>query len=323
MNKDDRTYTYTEYYQNALLFAKALLHLGLNYKDSVGIIGFNSPEYHFALHGTWLAGGVTAGIYTTNNEASCKYVLEHAEAVVCVCQSGKQLTKILSIRETLPQLKAIVVYWQDEALPSVKDDSFARVYTWEEFIQLGATTPDSDVDARIAQTHPGSCATLIYTSGTTGEPKGVMCSHDACTYNARAIESTIGLQGDERIVGFLPLNHVAAQYVDTMICLFHHITVYMAQPDALRGTLTTTMKKAKPTVFVAVPRVYEKMMEGVTAIGAKNSSFKKKIALWARKIGYSTAMSRQYGCTLRKPWFYGLAKKLVFDNVRKGLGLDE
>ena len=289
----------------------------------MGIIGFNSPEYHFTLYGTWMADGVTAGIYTTNNEPACYYVLKHSDAVVCVCQSGKQLAKILSIRETLPLLKAIVVYWAEEELPVVKDDAFARLYKWEDFLKLGVAVSDAQVDARIASTKPNSCATLIYTSGTTGDPKGVMCSHDSCTYNAQAIVPTIGLQGDERIVGYLPLNHVAAQYVDAMIFLFQRLTVFMARPDALRGTLTATMKKAKPTVFVAVPRVYEKIMEGVTATSAKNSGLKKCIATWACGVGYRTALTRQYGCTLKKPLLYGLAKKLVFDKVRKGLGLEQ
>lgn len=306
-----------------MAFAKSALKVGLSYKDGVGIIGFNSPEYHFTLHGTWLAGGVTAGIYTTNNEDATLYVLEHSESVICVCQSGKQLTKILSIREKLPLLKAIVVYWQEEALPSVPEDSFARVYTWEDFLKLGESIPDSAIDERVEMTKPGSCATLIYTSGTTGDPKGVMCSHDSCTYNCCVIGDTIGLEGDERLVGYLPLNHVAAQYVDGMIFMYHPITVHMARPDALKGTLVDSMKKAKPTVFVAVPRVYEKMVDGIKAVGAKGGAVQKAISSWARSIGYSTAMTRQYGCTVRKPWGYFLAKTLVFNKVRRNLGLDE
>ena len=304
------------------MFAKSLIAIGLNLKDGVGIIGFNSPEYHFTLHGTWLAGGVTAGIYTTNNEQACEYVLRHSESVVCVCQSGKQLTKILNIREQLPLLKAIVVYWQEEPLPLLKDDGFAKIYTWEDFLKIGETVNDSAIDERIEATLPGSCATLIYTSGTTGNPKGVMCSHDSCCYNAQGIIDTIGIEGVERIVGFLPLNHVAAQYVDTMILISNPITVFMAKPDALKGSLTETLKKAQPTIFVTVPRVYEKMMEGIKAVGAKNSAIKKWISSWARDIGYKTAMSRQYGCTVKKPLFYSLAKKLVFDTVRQNLGFE-
>ena len=323
VSKEDKVYTFADYYQNASAFAKSAIKIGLQPKDGVGIIGFNSPEYHFSLHGTWLANGVTAGIYTTNNEEACKYVLAHSESVICVCQSGKQFTKISSLREQLPLLKAIVVYWQDEPLPTIADDGFAKVYTWEQFLELGKDVPDSAVDERIASTLPGSCATLIYTSGTTGEPKGVMCSHDGCCFNSFVIEDTVALtEYPEHIVGFLPLNHVAAQYVDTMITTHHPVCIHFAKPDALKGTLTETMKKAKPTVFVTVPRVYEKMVEGITAVGRKNSAIKKWISAQARKIGYSTCMTRQYGCTFRKSWGYSIAKKLVFDTVRKNLGLD-
>ena len=90
-------------------------------KDTVSITGFNSPEYHFALHGTWLAGGVTAGIYTTNSEEATAYVINHSESVVCVCQSGKQLQKLVNIRERCPTLKAIVVYWPEEDMPTFED----------------------------------------------------------------------------------------------------------------------------------------------------------------------------------------------------------
>ena len=323
MSKEDKQYTYADYYKNAMAFAKSAYKIGLAYKDGVGIIGFNSPEYHFALHGTWLAGGITAGIYTTNNEESTKYVLEHSESVICVCQSGKQLTKLLSIRDKLPLLKAIVVYWQEEELPTVPNDAYARVYKWDNFLELGSDVPESAIEERIEMTQPGSCATLIYTSGTTGDPKGVMCSHDNCTYNCSVIGDTIGLEGNERLVGYLPLNHVAAQYVDAMIFMYHPVTVYMAEPDALRGSLTKTLKKAKPTVFVAVPRVYEKMVEGIKAVGSKNGFFKQMISSWARNIGYRTALMRQYGCTVYKPWGYSLAKRLVFDKLRNTLGLDQ
>ena len=98
-------------------FAKSLLHLGLQPHDVCAMIGFNSPEYYFSLQGTWMAGCVTAGIYTTISPDACQYVLEHSEAHVCVCQSGKSAMKIASICENLPKLKAIVVYWPDGDLP--------------------------------------------------------------------------------------------------------------------------------------------------------------------------------------------------------------
>lgn len=142
------------------------------------MIGFNSPEYYFSLQGTWMAGCVTAGIYTTNSPDACQYVLEHSEAKVCVCQSGKSAMKIASIRDNLPLLKAIVVYWPDENMPVLEDkdgvishflydQQYAKIYRWDEFLELGKDVEESEVDARIDGVKPGHCATLIYTSGTT------------------------------------------------------------------------------------------------------------------------------------------------------------
>ena len=102
-------------------FAKALLHLNMQPHEVCAMIGFNSPEYYFSLQGTWMAGCVTAGIYTTNSPEACQYVLEHSEAKVCVCQSGKSAMKIASIRDNLPNLKAIVVYWPEEDMPELED----------------------------------------------------------------------------------------------------------------------------------------------------------------------------------------------------------
>lgn len=131
VSKDDETYSYKDYYGESMKFglvggrtrrfAKSLLKLGLKPHDVCAMIGFNSPEYYFSLQGTWMAGCVTAGIYTTNSPEACEYVLQHSEAKVCVCQSGKSAKKIISLRDSLPQLKAIVVYWPEEDMPTFED----------------------------------------------------------------------------------------------------------------------------------------------------------------------------------------------------------
>lgn len=92
-------------------FAKSCIKAGLKPQEVVGAIGFNSAEYFFMLQGSWLAGGVPAGIYTTNSPDACYYVLHHSEAKICICQGGKNAVKIASIRDSLPNLKYIVVYW--------------------------------------------------------------------------------------------------------------------------------------------------------------------------------------------------------------------
>lgn len=149
-------------------FAKSCAKIGMGPKDVAGLIGFNSVEYFFGLHGTWIAGCVPAGIYTTNSPDACQYVLEHSEAKICVCQGGKNAMKIASIRENLPKLKAIIVYWPEEGVPELEDKKgLAKVYTWDEWMKVGESVPTSQIMERTNAIEPGSCATLIYTSGTT------------------------------------------------------------------------------------------------------------------------------------------------------------
>ena len=98
-----------------------------------------------------------------------------------------------------------------------------------------------------------------------------MCSHDGCMFNAPNERYYLQLNDEDRFISFVPLNHIAAQFVDTMIPGANRVTMYLARPDALRGTLVATLRKARPTFFVAVPRVYEKFMEAIRAKNAQSS----------------------------------------------------
>ena len=124
------------------------------------------------------------------------------------------------------------------------------------------------------QIAPNKCASLIYTSGTTGLPKAAMLSHDNIYYTLNYIIQSVKLRDScERIVSFLPLNHIAGQLLDCYLPIVIGATVYFAQPDALKGSLVTTLSQVKPTVFVGVPRVWEKMEEKLTQMkksGGKN-----------------------------------------------------
>ena len=133
----------------------------------VSIIGFNSCEYFFSLQVSWLAGCVPAGIYTTNSAEACYYVLHHSEATICVCEGGKSATKIASIRDRLPNLKAIIVYWPDDGIPVAEENDRVKVYRWEDWLATGAGISDEEIVNDAKNVQPGSCATLIYTSGTT------------------------------------------------------------------------------------------------------------------------------------------------------------
>ncbi|XP_017541952.2 long-chain-fatty-acid--CoA ligase ACSBG2 isoform X1 [Pygocentrus nattereri] len=317
-----KKYSYTEYYQACRTAAKSFLKLGLERFHGVGILGFNSPEWFIADIGAIFAGGFAVGIYTTNSPEACQYVAENCQANVLVVENHKQLQKILQIQDKLPHLKAIVQY--KDPLKEKKPN----LYTWEEFMALGRDEPDTQLDGIIASQKPNQCCTLIYTSGTTGQPKGVMLSHDNLTWTAFATAGHIGLseadQSQEVVISYLPLSHIAAQMIDIWITMRVGGATYFAQPDALKGSLANTLREVRPTAFMGVPRVWEKMQEKMKAIGAKSSTVRRKVASWAKDVGLHTNLNKmeQYGSVSRNPLNYRLAKRLVFRKVRKALGLD-
>ncbi|XP_021461214.2 long-chain-fatty-acid--CoA ligase ACSBG2 [Oncorhynchus mykiss] len=310
------TLTWREYYQQCRAAAKSFLKLGLERYHGVGILGFNSPEWFISDIGCILAGGFAAGIYTTNSPEACQYVADNCEANVLVVENHKQLLKILQIKEQLPHLKAIVQY-KDEL-----QQKLPNLYTWAEFMKLGEEVSDERLDAVVDSQRANQCCTLIYTSGTTGNPKGVMLSHDNITWTSNAVGAMTSLQhGVECVVSYLPLSHVAAQINDMWICMRFAGATYFADPDALKGSLGTTLKEVRPTSFLGVPRVWEKMQEKMKAIGAKSSGMKKRVANWAKSIGLQASYSAMNGENL-VPWGFMLANNLVFKKVRWALGLD-
>lgn len=313
--------TFEQYYQKICCVAKALIKVGLEPYHGVGILGFNSPEWFISSMAAVFAGGLSVGIYLTNSPEACQYVLNDSECQVAVVDSDTQLRKILAVRENLPHLKAIVQY---KGQPM---DDCPDVLSWEAFVALGESKDEeleTQLQQRIAALAPNKCCSIIYTSGTTGNPKGVMTSHDAWTWEGRCCASTVLklLPEDEnRIVSYLPLSHSAAQIADLYSQLFSGATVYFAQPDALRGTLKNTITEVRPTVFLGVPRVYEKMQDGIMNSFNTNGAIKQWIVDWARDIGLRSNLA-----TLRqlpRPMLYPVAKALIFDKVRAALGFDQ
>nr|XP_006627278.1 PREDICTED: long-chain-fatty-acid--CoA ligase ACSBG2-like isoform X1 [Lepisosteus oculatus]XP_015195068.1 PREDICTED: long-chain-fatty-acid--CoA ligase ACSBG2-like isoform X1 [Lepisosteus oculatus]XP_015195074.1 PREDICTED: long-chain-fatty-acid--CoA ligase ACSBG2-like isoform X1 [Lepisosteus oculatus]XP_015195078.1 PREDICTED: long-chain-fatty-acid--CoA ligase ACSBG2-like isoform X1 [Lepisosteus oculatus] len=308
--------TYKEYYLQCRSAAKSFLKLGLERYRGVGILGFNSPEWFIANIGSILAGGLAAGIYTTNSPEACQYVAHNCEANVLVVENRKQLEKILKVKDQLPHLKAIVQY-KDEL-----EEKLPNLYTWKEFLELGEDVPDEDLDEISNSQKANQCCTLIYTSGTTGQPKGVMLSHDNLTWVAYAAGSMVKLkERTEVVVSYLPLSHVAAQVNDMWLAMRFAATVYFADPDALKGSLVNTLREVRPTSFLGVPRVWEKMQEKMKAVGAKSSFVRRMVADWAKYIGLQAGYNFMNG-NESVPWGFMLANNLVFKKVKAALGLD-
>lgn len=318
-----KTWTWNQYYSDSRRFAKTLIHLDVQPFHIVNILGFNSPEWILSLVGSILAGCIGAGIYTTNLPEACHYISEHSKAEVVVLENNKQLAKYAQMADRLPHLKAIVI-WEEEPTPELVAKTGKPVYTWDAFLGLGENVSDAVLDNRQLQPRPGHCASLIYTSGTTGPPKAAMISHDNVTWTAGNIcAHYMNLNHTERVVSYLPLSHIAAQLVD-IFCMIHlGSATYFAQPDALKGTLTITLKEVRPTFFFGVPRVWEKIQEKLAEIGRSNTGIKKAIGDWAKSCGLEKSRNFQFGGSQQYPFGFGCANSLALSKVKEALGLDQ
>nr|XP_020772451.1 long-chain-fatty-acid--CoA ligase ACSBG2 isoform X3 [Odocoileus virginianus texanus] len=312
---------YNQYYEACRKTARAMLKLGLEPFHSVGILGFNSIEWILAALGATFAGGFCVGIYATNSADACEYVITHAKVNILLVENGAQLQKILSIPSNkMETLKAIVQY-----KPPVDDRKCENLYSWDDFLELGSSIPDAQLDQIIKSQKANQCAVIIYTSGTTGQPKGVMLSHDNITWTAGSVARVYNLayapEKQEVVVSYLPLSHIAAQMMDVWVPIKVGAFIYFAEPDALKGTLVNTLQEVKPTAFLGVPRIWEKMHEKIKETAAKSSSLRRKVFLWARNIGFKVNSKRMLG-EHDPPMSYRMAKALVFTKVKNSLGLD-
>lgn len=314
INNSWETITYREYYNLCISAAKSFLKLNLKPSHAVLIIGFNAPQWHLSCLGAIFAGGIACGTYSTNSAGACKYIAEDCKATVAIVEDQIQLDKFLQIRDQLPHLKAIVQY-RGGLREQCRD-----VYDWRQFMDLGRSIENSVVEFMMDAQKPNQCASLVYTSGTTGNPKGTMLSHDNLTWTAKALlQTTEDIEfGVEQIISYLPLSHIAAQMADIYFIIAIGGCCNFAQPDALKGTLVDTLREVKPTLFFAVPRVYEKMMERMLEMGATVTGVKRMLADWAKRKGLEGNQNFQKSESV--PWGWTLANILVLKKVREALG---
>ena len=308
---DWKTTTWREYDRQARQAARGFIKLGLQKGQGVSIIGRDRPEWFVADVGAILAGGVPAGIYTTCSPQQCQYITDHCDAAVTVVEDAEQLAKLQEVRDELPGLQAIVMM-------DGSDDA-EDVYSWDELLALGDEVPAEELQARMDDQQPGDLCTLIYTSGTTGPPKAVMMSHNNLTWTtATLLEEVGGTYGPgDSVVCYLPLSHIAEQVVGLHVPMAIGGCSWFC-PDLER--LGETLREVRPTIFLAVPRVWEKIQAKITAAAVQNSRLKRKIGAWARKVGLAAGYADQRGKP--RPLCYPVANKLVFSKVRALLGLD-
>ncbi len=293
---------------------RAMIAMGIEPGHVVTILGFNQPSWVIADIAAMAVGAVPAGIYTTNSPRECHYILDHSESPLLIIEDEGQWAKIEQIRGDLPNLKQVVMM---RGGPTIDDP---LVMSWEDFLAAGADVASEMFDARLAALEPGQLATLIYTSGTTGPPKGVMLSHDNLTWTASQAVHATGLGKSDTSVSYLPLSHIAEQVFSVHGPASSGWAVYYAESI---DKLADNLKEVQPTVFFAVPRVWERFHAGVLAKLGEATGAKAKIASWAMGVAAKVTDLRNHGTEPSGVLAaqFKVADKLVLSKVKHALGL--
>ncbi|HEY2914737.1 MAG TPA: long-chain fatty acid--CoA ligase, partial [Candidatus Angelobacter sp.] len=283
--------------------ARILKQWGIHKGDRVAILSENRPEWMIADFACVSTGIIDVPIYATLTADQTLYLLQNSGTRVIFVSTLEQLRKVQSIRSQTSLEKIVVM----------DDISEINVIPMWSLINSASQDADPEFEEEAHGITPDDLATLIYTSGTTGTSKGVMLSHGNLTACAIMASKQAEWTPEDVYLSFLPLSHVTARHVD-YVCYLDGVSIAYC---AVFDQLSEMLQEAKPSIIVAVPRVYEKVR--AEAERRAGRGLRRKIFDWAVRIGEKHKTEIAQGETPTDP-LWKLANQLVFSRIRQGFG---
>ena len=311
--------TWTELGRAAREVGMGLVSLGFEPGETASIQANTNREWLYADLGILCAGGVSNGIYPTDAAAQTEYLMSDSSSVYLFVEDEEQLDKALEVRERLPRVRKIIVFDMD----GLRDLEELQVISLDQLRALGAAYDAQHPgkwDERLAARKASELAILVYTSGTTGRPKGAMISHANILWTVKGYQDAFPQgPGDERMA-FLPLCHIAERLGGEYHALYSGAVLnFVENPE----TVPENVREISPTVFTAVPRIWEKFYSGVLIRLKEAGAFQQWAYSVAIGIGRQVAALREgrspvpAGLAFR----FWLARLLVLNNIRKVIGV--
>ena len=309
-----RSLSWTGYRDEVAAITLALRSMGFGPGQFGLIMARNIPAHVIADLGIVHAGGTAISVYNTLAPEQVEYVANHSEATVAFVEDEAFLQKFLAIRPSTPHLQHLVL---------IRGAAPDGVHTWDSLVTKGremfAASP-ADFEASWKAVGPEDTVSLIYTSGTTGPPKGVMYSHNNVAWTLESARRVLELH-NETLLSYLPLAHVAERFTSQWGAIYNGHEVYLC-PDP--NELLPYLLEARPTAFVGVPRVWEKLMAGLQAgIAAEPDEAKRQMAQGALAAAATAYRLRRDGQPVPDQLAAGVERaQPFFGLLRAKIGLD-
>ena len=303
-----------EVVERAENIALGLYSIGLRKGDRAAILAANSPEWTLSDAGCQFAGVVDVPIYTTLAPDAVAYIINDSGTRVFFLQNKETYDRIEQILSNCKSIETLVFY-DIEGVTAENAISLAELEA--KGMQLDSDRPEL-ISELVNASMPGDIATLIYTSGTTGEPKGVMLSHANLISNVIDAAEKYEFEGRDVSLSVLPLSHVferTGMYVYIMYGMAVHYAESIEKvPDNLQ--------EVKPTIFIGVPRIFEKVYERARMKAARSSQVRERIFDWAIEVAKEYARLTEKGepIPVALTAKHNLADTFIYSKLRQFFG---
>jgi long-chain acyl-CoA synthetase len=314
-----RSWTWNQTADAVREIAAGLMSLGFAKGDCASILANTVVEWVWADLAVLSAGGVSNGVYPTDAASQLKYLCEDSRTTVLFVEDDEQLDKALEVRADLPGLRKIVVF----DMEGLRDLADPDVISLDALRALGRDYLKHNsgaVEQRVQACKPEDLAILVYTSGTTGKPKGAMHLHQGLVFTVRGYNTLVAQDERDERMCFLPLCHIAERMGGEYFALYTGAKLnFVENPE----TIPENVREIAPTVFTAVPRVWEKFYSGVMISLKEAGAVQQAAYAWGIGVGTRIADQVMAGQAV-SGWLkiqFTLAQWLVLNNVRKLIGI--
>jgi len=285
--------------------AKTLEGWGVGPGDRVALMADNGPHWPTVDYAALALGAATVPIYSTLLPEAAAYIVRDSGARVVFAQGTERMTGLLGQRHELPSVERWITIGETAPEPATP---------FEDAIDAGAGATEAELDAWLSRARPDDLATLIYTSGTTGDPKGVMLTHRNLTSNVVTCCGILPMRPGWTALSFLPLAHSLER---TIAYCYMYSGIGIAYAESVK-TIAADLMLVRPHLFASVPRIYEKVHEGVLEKVAAGGALGRRIFRWALAAGRA-ALDRRLAFD-DPGWRVRIADALVFGRIRERFG---